>query len=182
MAPARAPATLSAVHRSCAVRLVAMLLAILASLTPPGAALAHGYAHHREYHGEHHGKHRDGADHPEHELRDDGSTRADTHDDRGAETPVAVAATPVASLRASPVLVDRHAAPRATDTHGHPTLDLPLRPRVDVVPAAVVTAPTAEVSAPEVRVPAAMPVPHAALPRADPDATPHPRLRAPPVR
>ena len=74
LAPSRASTTLPAVRRSPTVRLIAVVLAILTSLTPPGAALAHGYAHHREYHGEHHGKHRDGADHPEHELRDDGST------------------------------------------------------------------------------------------------------------
>ncbi|MHB1224434.1 MAG: hypothetical protein ACYC2G_10385 [Gemmatimonadaceae bacterium] len=67
------------------------------------------------------------------------------------------------------------------EMHEHVVFDRPLPPRRDIAFAAVLVSAARVLLATERRVPTAMPTPHASLPRADPDAAPLPRLRAPPT-
>lgn len=160
-------------HRSLSGRVIALLLAFLASFSAPGAALAHGTAHHREHHGDH------ARPEPGHQAD---HVRRDGHSHR--EHGTASAAVEIERAAVGTPLVGRmlasHDAPDGS--HGHPTLDLPVRPRVEFAVILPLLAVATLIASPESEVAGGTPVPHAALPRPDPDAAPPPRTRAPPLR
>lgn len=149
--------------------MTALLLAFLASFSAPGAALAHGTAHHREHHGDHgrreaEAHHGDRGGHVHHEH---GTAGAAVEVDRTAAG-VAVVGPAVAS-------------PNELDgSHGHPTLDLPVRPRVELAAILPLVAVGTLIASPDTEVAGGRPVPHASLPRPDPDTAAPPRTRAPP--
>ncbi len=153
---------------SAVVRVTAFILALLASLSAPGAALAHGLAHHREQQSSH-----------EHHEAHEGRERSGAH-----RTPTMRADTTWVDGESAPELSSRHDghATAVPGSHGHPVLDFPFRPRTELPLAVAVTAAATVLLSAELRVPAATPVPHEALPRADPGAEPLPRPRAPPLR
>lgn len=160
-------------HRSLSGRVIALLLAFLASFSAPGAALAHGTAHHREHHGDHTGPAL---------MRQGDDNHRDEHSphEHGAARAVVKAVRPTGDV----VFVGRPVVSNdAPDgSHGHPTLDLPVRPRVEIAVILPLMAVATLIASPETEVASGTPVPHAALPRPDPDAAPPPRTRAPPLR
>ena len=152
--------------------MVALLLAFLASFSAPGAALAHGTAHHREHHddraartSQRHGAHDHQGGH--------------SHHAHGTADAVPEADRPVAGTALVGPAVASHDEPDGS--HGHPTLDLPVRPRIELAVILPLLAVAALSTTPESEVVCGTPVPHAALPRPDPDAAPPPRTRAPPL-
>ena len=161
------------VHRSLCGRVIALLMAFLASFSAPGAALAHGTAHHREHHDDRamRTSHRDGAHEHDggHSHHVHGTAEAVPSDDR-----------PVAGTAVVSQVTASHDDPDGS--HGHPTLDLPVRPRVELAVILPLLAVATLIATPETDVASGTPVPHAALPRPDPDAAPPPRTRAPPLR
>ena len=160
-------------HRSPSGRVIALLLAFLASFSAPGAALAHGTAHHREHHGDgaRQGAQRHGAH--DHQGRH-------SHGEHGTADAVHDANRPAAGTALVGRAIVSHDEPGGS--HGHPTLDLPVRPRVELAVVLPLLAVAALIATPETAVAGGTPVPHAALPRPDPDAAPLPRTRAPPLR
>lgn len=153
--------------------MIALLLALLASFSAPGAALAHGSAHEREHHGKQacadaarpaRHDHSHGAAHHEHAMAgataEAGRTAAD----------LALGGLALAS------------ADESDGSHVHPTLDLPVRPRVELAAVLPLMVVATLLAMPAIDVTTGAPVPHAALARPDPDAAPPPRTRAPPLR
>lgn len=153
--------------------MIALLLAFLASFSAPGVALAHGTAHHREYHGEH--AVRTSQRNETHVHLDERS-----HREHGTADTVNEVDRPAAGTALVGRTVASHDEPDGS--HGHPTLDLPVRPRVELAVVLPLLAVAALIATPETAVAGGTPVPHAALPRPDPDAAPPPRTRAPPLR
>ena len=153
--------------------MIALLLAFLASFSAPGAALAHGTAHHREHHANQ--TTQTSRRHGALDYRDGHS-----HHERGT----ASAAIEVDRTAAGVALVDWAVAAHdePDGSHGHATLDLPVRPRVELAVILPLIAVATLIASPETEVAGGTPVPHAALPRHDPDAAPPPRTRAPPLR
>ena len=164
-----------------------MVLALIASVSAPGAALAHGTAHHREHHGDrarstavHHAVHQ-AVHQPE-------AHHAGKHDHR-AEHAHLVHAPAGAVVVAEPptpngVFIGEALASHdeSDGSHGHPTLDLPVRPRVELAAVLPLLVVATLIAVPEAEVAGSTLVPHAALARPDPDAAPAPRTRAPPLR
>lgn len=67
-------------------------------------------------------------------------------------------------------------------SHDHPTLDLPVRPRVDLTIELPLIPAILLVATAEIQFVSDVPLPHAALPRPDPGTSPPPSTRAPPLR
>ena len=156
-------------RRSATTRLTALLLAFLGSLSAPGAALAHGVAHHREQH------HAVLLQAHEHEVRHE-------HHHDGASAADAVEVRTAVAVKAAPALRTVAPSHEPDGSHGHPTLDLPVRPRVELAAILPLMAVALVLALPEIDVATGTPVPHAALARPDPDAAAPPRTRAPPLR
>jgi len=164
---------LGRVHRSLSGRVIALVLAFLASFSAPGAALAHGAAHHREHRG----------DHARAEMERQGDhDHRDGHPHHGHVAAKAVIGADQTAAEATLVRGAVASHDERDGSHGHPTLDLPVRPRVELAVILPLVAVAALIATPEIEVAGGTPVPHAALPRPDPDAAPPPRTRAPPLR
>lgn len=152
--------------------MTALLLAFLGSLSAPGAALAHGAAHHREHqdavasHAHAHVAHRE-------HLHDQAAHRPPAD---AVEVRSAVA---VETLPAPRTMAPNH---EPEGPHGHLTLDLPVRPRVELAAILPLVAVATLLALPVVDVDTGTPVPQAALARPGPDAAAPPRTRAPPLR
>ena len=153
--------------------MIALLLAFLASFSAPGAALAHGSAHLREHHGAH-------APRTAAPGRGHDHQHAHAHHEREAVAATVETERRVAGVSSvGPTVVSQDEPDRS---HGHPTLDLPVRPRVELAALLPLLAVATLIASPELAVVGGTPVPHAALARPDPDAAPPPRTRAPPLR
>lgn len=153
------------------------MLALLASFSAPGVALAHGTAHHREDHG----PHGTPASEPEHHgAQDHRHEHGHSHGEHGTASAVADVDPPAPVIPPGIRTVAPHGEP--DPSHGHSTLDLPVRTRVEMAIILPLLAAATTIAPPETEVASAPPVPHAALPRPDPDAEPPPRTRAPPLR
>lgn len=161
------------VRRSLTTRVTALLLAFLGSLSAPGAALTHGAAHHRESHGEqHHAVARHAHEHEAHHG----------HHHTPAPPVDAVEVRTAGTAKAPPALPMVAASDEPDGSHDHPTLDRPVRPRVELAAILPLITVAVLLDLPEIDVATGTPVPHAALARPDPDAAPPPRTRAPPLR
>lgn len=138
------------------------------SLSAPGIAFAHGTAHQREHH------HRHGA------AIDSHTESSHAHHDGGDQPHVAPL---VAGLDGDGAIAAVNATESAPlGSHDHPTVDASIRPRVLMADAAPVPAPPVVLAINRIADESPPPLPHAALARPDPDATPPPRTRAPPLR
>lgn len=165
-------------RRPLSVRLVAVLLTALLSLTGPGAALAHGVAHVRE----HRAVDQEADDH--HTPRPFESLAAFVHghehevEHEHADTSVADAQT--ASGDARHAAVGPVAGSPRDESHGHTRLDAQAVSRL-ALGALLPTLPTLVPAAPVIV--ATMPAPPAASPLrlAEPPTGPPPPSRAPPL-
>ncbi|HEY0970076.1 MAG TPA: hypothetical protein VGE02_03755 [Gemmatimonadales bacterium] len=99
--------------------------------------------------------------------------------ERAAETAETRTAGTANAPSALPMVAASH---EPHGSHGHPTLDVPVRPRAELAAILPLVAVAVLLVSPEIDVATGPPVPHAALPRPDPDAAPPPRTRAPPLR
>lgn len=153
--------------------MIALLLAFLTSFSAPGTAFAHGTAHHREHHGD-----RATRTSQRHEAHD--HQGGHSHHVHGTADADLEADRPGASAALAGGSVISHGEPDGS--HGHPSLDLPVRPRVELAVILPLLAVAALIATPEIEVAGGTPVPHSARPRPDPDAAPPPRTRAPPLR
>ena len=153
--------------------MTALLLAFLASFSAPGAALAHGTAHHREHDGDRATRTSQRHEAHDHQGGHSHHVHGTADADLGADRP-----GPITALIGGAVA--SHDGPDGS--HGHPTLDVPVRPRVELAVILPLLAFAALIATPETEVAHGTPVPHAARPRPDPDAAPPPRTRAPPLR
>ena len=173
-------------RRPLSVRLVAVLLTALLSLTGPGAALAHGVAHMREHHA---ADRHEADDHHAPHLFDrlvalvHGHEHHDEDADASVPDAVEAPAAPTSALsRDAASTHDRVVARQPEDggSHGHPRLDAQAISR-SAVAALVPALPTLVAAVPVIV--ATMPPPPAASPLrlAEPPTGPPPPSRAPPL-
>lgn len=166
-------------RRPLSVRLVAVLLTVLMSLTGPGAALAHGVAHVREHRA---ADHQEADDHHEPHLFDrlaalvHGHEHEEQHEDADASFVDAHAVSSAARHAIDGPIVGA----ARDESHDHPRLDAQAASRL-ALGALLPALPTLVPAAPAIV--ATMPPPPAASPLrlAEPSTGPPPPSRAPPL-